>query len=81
MLDCAHSMWRSIGDECVDCDFTGANFADCSLHGRFVRCNFTSADLWRAAAAGSLAFGDCAWESARLSGDLDWWDEMRDAAG
>jgi hypothetical protein len=41
--------WRRIRKilkrEFADCDFTGAQMADCLMDGPFVRCNFTAANL------------------------------------
>ena len=80
MLDCARANLPGMGAEFVDCNFTGAYLAKCSLRGRYERCDFTAADLSCAPIdmkgdGGSVI--DCTFTDARVSGDFGPWGGLK----
>jgi uncharacterized protein YjbI with pentapeptide repeats len=79
MIDCSSRskfLQDQLGTEFIDCDFTGAILAECSLNGTFTRCNFTAANLWWAQAE-DMPFIDCTFAHTRFGGDARHWDERR----
>jgi uncharacterized protein YjbI with pentapeptide repeats len=80
MMDGQGSMMQCLIGEFVDCSFTGAYLADCSLSGSFLRCDFTNADLQRAT-AGEAMFKDCVWKACRFGGTTRHFDPMRAGGG
>ncbi len=76
MIDTDQSHRNLLQGEFVDCDFTRARMPECGMYGRFVRCNFSAANLWRAQPHDST-FIDCTFNHNRFGGDARHWDEKR----
>jgi hypothetical protein len=78
MADVEHARRRCVGREFVDCDFTGAYLAGCTMFGRYERCDFTGADPRRASvddADGAVV--RCTLRDARVSGDFGAWRDLK----
>lgn len=80
MIDCASKGGRlqdQLGNEFIDCKFTGALLRKCTLNGKFVRCEFTGADLYWGHFE-TTTFEECTFTECRFGGDARHWDEMRE---
>ena len=65
------------GQELVDCNFTGAYLIGCTMFGRYVRCDFTGADLWNAPIDSGDAVHECNLTDARVRGDFGPWRSLK----